>query len=413
MLFSTTRFILSGWVDQMFISPQVFFPFLPFIKPLPPNITYLMFGIMMFCTLSISLGFLYRATSVLFFLIFTYFELLDKTNYLNHYYFISLVAFVLIFLPAAKAFSLDNLLFKRKDVTNVGRYQIDILKVMLGMVYFFAGVAKINHDWLLEALPLKIWLQAKYHFPLIGNFLTQEFTAYFFSWAGCLFDLSIFFFLLAKRTRPYAYPVLVFFHTLTSILFPIGVFPFIMISLTTVFFEPETHKKVHQFLFRKNWNNVSENYYKPVYNNLLVKFFTLFIIIQLLLPFRYLLYPGKLFWHEQGFRFSWRVMLIEKVGYANFYVKSEDKNEKIAIDNTQYLNRTQIKMLNTQPDMMVQFAHFLKEKYSEFGYKNPKVYAEVYVSLNGKGSRLFNDTTVDLSSEKNNLKPKKWILTYE
>jgi hypothetical protein len=186
-----------------------------------------------------------------------------------------------------------------------------------------------------------------------------------------------------------------------------------MISLTTIFFDAHNHQKIHSFLFKKKIDISYRNVFQSSFNKVIIIFFSIFLFIQILLPFRYLLYSGNLFWHEQGFRFSWRVMLIEKVGYASFYIKDESSEDVISVDNTHYLNRTQIKMLNTQPDMMVQYAHFLKKKYTDYGYKNPKVYAEVYVSLNGKGSRLFNDTTVDLSLEKNNLRQKKWILPNE
>jgi len=43
-----------------------------------------------------------------------------------------------------------------------------------------------------------------------------------------------------------------------------------------------------------------------------------FFVIQIFFPWRYLLYPGELFWTEQGYRFSWRVMLMEKAGNSNF-----------------------------------------------------------------------------------------------
>ena len=37
----------------------------------------------------------------------------------------------------------------------------------------------------------------------------------------------------------------------------------------------------------------------------------LFLGIQFLLPLRHLLYPGNVNWTEEGFRFAWRVMLVE------------------------------------------------------------------------------------------------------
>lgn len=412
-LFSTLRFLCKGWVNQLFVEPEFYFSFFSFIKPLPETLTYTLFIVLALSSVAVTLGFFYRIFVGIYFVVFTYFELLDKTNYLNHYYFISLVSFILLFLPANKALSLDNIIFKKPTQTHVAAYNINILKLILGMVYFFAGIAKINSDWLLEALPLKIWLQAKYHYPIIGNWLTKETTAYFFSWAGCVFDILIFFILLKKKTRIYGYTALLFFHVLTSWLFPIGVFPFIMISLATIFFSEQIHQQIQEKITNINWKTTRPIVHTIKHQSLIISFFMLFIFIQLLLPFRYLAYKGNLFWHEQGFRFSWRVMLIEKVGYASFYIKADNHPDIIAIDNPKYLTRSQIKMLNTQPDMMVQYAHYLKKKYTQLGFQNPKVFAEVYISLNGKGSKLFNYTHFDLSLQKNNWKQKEWIIQYE
>ena len=60
--------------------------------------------------------------------------------------------------------------------------------------------------------------------------------------------------------------------------------------------------------------------------------------MQILIPFRSLIYPGELFWTEEGYRFSWRVMLMEKAGYASFKIvdlikaiSPQNKNEIIGI----------------------------------------------------------------------------------
>ena len=42
----------------------------------------------------------------------------------------------------------------------------------------------------------------------------------------------------------------------------------------------------------------------------------LFFLLQIVLPLRYLAYPGPILWTEEGYRFAWRVMLVEKVGQA-------------------------------------------------------------------------------------------------
>ena len=70
------------------------------------------------------------------------------------------------------------------------------------MLYFYAGLAKINSDWLLNAMPLKLWLPGKYELPLVGSIVGEKWFAYLMSWCGMLFDLSIGFLLLFKKTTP-------------------------------------------------------------------------------------------------------------------------------------------------------------------------------------------------------------------
>jgi hypothetical protein len=56
---------------------------------------------------AIAAGMLYRVATVLFFLAFTYVFLLDQVCYLNHFYLVCLYSFLMIFVPAHRAFSVD------------------------------------------------------------------------------------------------------------------------------------------------------------------------------------------------------------------------------------------------------------------------------------------------------------------
>jgi len=140
---------------------------------------------------------------------------------------------------------------------------------------------------------------------------------------------------------------------------------------------------------------------------------TLHFIIQLIMPFRFLLYPGKLYWTEEGYRFSWRVMLMEKGGTAFFHVKDPATGGKTEIINSMYLTQFQETQMSTQPDMILQYAHFLAREYQKRGIKNPIVTAESYVTLNGSGSRLYIDSTVNLANEQETLSHKKWIIPFK
>jgi hypothetical protein len=420
MLASILRFIAKGWVYTMYIKPKLFFPYYGFewIKPLDANGMYALFTLMAMAALFITLGFFYRISVLVFFVLFTYVELIDKTNYLNHYYFISITSFLLLFLPAHRYFSLDAWRNRNLFATHAPNYFILTIKLQVFIVYFFAGLAKINPDWLLHAQPLRIWLPAHSEMPLIGHLLTKQWVAYAFSWFGCVYDLVIPFLLFIPRFVKPAYVFVIVFHLATSLFFNIGMFPYIMITLTTIFFSEQFHLQIIEKLgaiFKKKTTNDIVLPYVPSHNGLklLTALFIVHFSIQVLMPFRYLLYPGNLYWTEQGYRFSWRVMLMEKAGTAFFYVREKSTGKEIEISNGDYLTPMQEKMMATQPDMLINYAHFLKKEFQAKGFHEPEIVVESYVTLNGKASQLMVDKHTDLGHEEDNLKPKTWVLPFK
>lgn len=418
MFSATVRFILKGWIYDLYIKPVFYFSYYGFewLKPLDSWGMYIVFGIMALSYLLVMLGYYYRIAIITAFLTFTYVELIDKTNYLNHYYFVSIISFLLIFLPAHRYFSIDVIRKPFLRITQIPQWTIAAIKFQLAIVYIYAGLAKLNYDWLFRAMPLKIWLPANIHLPIIGSFMDYEWTAYFFSWFGALYDISIVFFLMNRRTRFIAYIFVVIFHVMTKLLFPIGMFPYVMIFCTLIFFSEDFHKRLINFFSRwKSLKPVIKNEINLTYqlkNKFILYVFAVHFILQIIIPWRFLLYPGKLFWTEQGYRFSWRVMLMEKAGTTFFYVREPDTGRESEVMNCDYLTKNQEKMMATQPDMILQFAHFLKKKYQDMGIKNPEVRVESYVSLNGSGSRLFLDSTIDLIKERENFFSKRWILPF-
>jgi hypothetical protein len=415
---SIFRFWSKGWIDQLYIQPKYFFSYygFEFVKPLG-EFTYLIFVVCAISALLVALGLYYRAASVLLFLSFTYIELIDKSTYLNHYYFISMICLMMIFLPAHAYFSIDAVRNEKASAHYIPKWCIDSLKVFVCLVYVFAGLAKINSDWLLEAQPLRIWLPAKNDLPVIGWIFNYTCVAYMFSWAGCLYDLSIPFLLLNKKTRLMAYAAVLIFHVLTAILFPIGMFPYIMIATALIFFSAEFHKKIIEVLARairipKNAAPDKEYPFKSATTSKVLSIaFCLFLWVQVIIPMRYLIYPGELFWTEQGYRFSWRVMLIEKAGSAQFIVK-DSAGSIVAVDNTKFLTPLQEKMMSTQPDMILQYAHMLRDHYAGHGFKSPEVYVDSYVTVNGRLGKPLVDPKVDLAKEADSFSHKPWILSF-
>lgn len=419
MLFSSiVRFWSKGWIHELYVAPKYFFSFygFEFITP-PGEFTYVIFAVCGIAALLVALGWFYRPAIIAVFLSFTYIELIDKSTYLNHYYFISMICLLMIFLPAHVYFSVDAYRNKDSDNKTIPLWCLDSLKLFVCMIYVFAGLAKVNSDWLLHAQPLKIWLPARNDMPVIGFLFNYTETAYAFSWLGCMYDLSIPFLLMNRYTRIWAYVAVVVFHLLTALLFPIGMFPYIMIITALIFFPVAFHEKIIQRvsywirLPKKTTQPDTPYRYPEAVSGMLVSGFAIFFMIQIALPLRHLLYPGELFWTEQGYRFSWRVMLMEKAGYAQFTVTDKTGN-KITVHNPDFLTPLQEKMMATQPDMILQYAHILRDHYAGQGYQDPEVYVDSYVTVNGRLGKALIDPNTNLAETEDSFLPKSWILPF-
>ena len=417
MFLSMVRFWWFGWITDLYVSPKFHFTYVGFewVKPLGNIGMHVLFASVAIAALCISFGFLYRIASVWFFTGFVYLELIDVATYLNHYYFVSLIAFLLIWLPAGRFYAVDTRIWPKLRCTQVPLISIGILRFQLAVVYVFAGLAKLNPDWMLDAMPMAIWLPAKSHLPVIGSLMYHPFTAYLFSWFGAIYDLFIVFFLLSGKTRPVAYGFVVLFHIGTALFFPgIGMFPYIMMTSSLLFFSGSFHQKILARLpFYSSETADLKFEYRNISTTMMSLLVGIYITFQVLIPLRYLRYPGHLFWNEEGYRFSWRVMLMEKSGAAYFTVKPKSGEGTFAVNNREFLTVLQEKMMSTQPDMILQYAHHLAGEYAKRGIIDPAVYAEVYVSLNGQHSTIFIDSRVNLAEQKFSWKHYSWVLPYK
>ncbi len=429
MLVSTLRFWWLGWIEDHYIQSKVQFKYFGFewVELLPPVGMYALHVILIISAVGIMLGAWYRLSALAFFIAFAYTELIDLTYYLNHYYFVSLVSLLLIFVPAHGRFSIDAWRNPQIQLTQVPRWMIFMFQLQLGIVYIYAGMAKINYTWLIEALPLRIWLPAQDTLPLIGPLLALKWMPWVFSWIGMLYDCTIVAWLAWPRTRVLAYISVVIFHVLTGILFQIGVFPLVMMVATWIFFSEKFHEKIvssaeHAWGRRSRVslnltttqaqsNEVARstglaNGQRPMATAI---FCLLFFIFQFLFPLRYLAYPGNVFWTEEGYRFSWRVMLMEKAGTATFYVRDGATGREGVVNNGDFLCAHQEKQMAMQPDLILQFAHFLAKHYATKGVLMASIRAEVYVTLNAQPSRLLIDPNIDLTKISDGWSHKIWI----
>lgn len=419
MLFEVVRLVPS--IRPAYLEPSFHFTFHGFdwVRPWPGYGMYVHFGVLALAALFMTLGLFYRAAALVFFIGLSYVFLLEQAMYLNHMYLIALLAFLLIFVPAHRACSVDAWLRPGLRSQTAPLWALWLLRAQVGIPYLYGGIAKINHDWL-HGQPLKLWLEAYGDRPVIGPLLAQDWVAYLFSYGGLALDLLIVPALLWSRTRPWAYALALAFHLTNSVVFNIGIFPWMMIAATTIFFEPDWPRRLRNHL-RGLWQlppiPAPELAPPPARlrraQRVTLGLLSVYLAGQVLFPLRHWLYPGDVAWTEEGHKFSWRMKLRDKHGQLRFYAHDPTTGETMKIDPRGYLERWQYYEMAARPEMIRQFAHHLADHLRAQGRAHVEIHVVARMSLNGRERRLMIDPDVDLAAVEPSLRPAPWILRYE
>jgi hypothetical protein len=404
MTWEVYRYFDYGWIKRYYIDPQFFFTYYGFdwIQPWPGDGMYWHFYLMGALAICIAIGFAYRLVMPLFFLAFTYVFLLDQTNYLNHFYLISLISLLLCFVPAHRAFSIDARLHPSIRSKVAPAWAVYLIPAQIAIVYIFGGIAKLNGDWL-QGEPMRIWLSERTDFPIIGRWFTEEWMVYLFSYGGLFIDLFVVPLILWRRTRWFAVTILLSFHLLNMQLFSIGIFPWFMIATTPLFFPPHWFERIAYF--RRPEVLPTFRVSRVIFAGL-----ALYFAVQIALPLRHFFYPGDVNWTEEGHTFAWHMKLRDKAGEANFTVYDPVSDRTWAIDRSEFLTRRQSREISGHPDMILLFAHYLADLWHSNGFPQAEVYVEAQISLNGRAPQWMIDPNVDLAQVSRDLAPAAWIL---
>jgi hypothetical protein len=412
MLWEVWRYFTNGWIDRYYIAPLFHFTYYGFdwVRPWPGDYMYLHFVVLGALALCIAAGLWYRVAMPLFFCGFTYVFLLDMTQYLNHFYLICLVSFLMIWVPAHRMLSLDAYWRPRLRAVTAPAWTLWMLRLQFGLAYFYGGIAKLNGDWL-RGEPIRAWLAEATAFPVIGRWFSEEWMVYTFAYGGLLLDLLIVPFLIWKRTYVWACIAALLFHLINSELFSIGIFPWFMIAATLVLYYPYRWPQP-----RKIWRPAGKRPAETpdaalnAAQRAMLSALGVYTAIQILMPLRHLIYPGNVSWTEEGHNFSWHMKLRDKEAKARFHVKDPKSGETWEVDPGDYLTRRQLGKMAARPDMILQFAHFLAGEYRKKGYENVGVYAETYASLNGRAYQRLIDPKADLAAQPRSLGRASWIV---
>lgn len=404
---ATTYF--SYKIKYYWIKPDFLFKYYGFewVTVLPGDWMYHLVFLMMVLSLFITAGLLYRISMTLFFLGFSYLFLLEQALYLNHFYLVILISFIMIFLPANRRLSLDSRLKPSIRTDFVPAWCLWILIFQMSVVYFYASIAKMNMDWL-QGEPVRMWIAQSKNLPLIGKLLTKEITVYTVAYFGILFDLLIVPLMLWEKTRKYAFVFALIFHGTNKILFNIGIFPAFALCTTALYFSPDWPRRVLNLAKPDPPTNVKGP--TSIKRNIIILLLTLYAAFQVLFPLRHFLYPGNVSWTEEGHNFAWHMKLRDKRGYVVFEVRHPESGQQWQLRPHTVLNPRQYRKMSTRPQMLVQFAHYIAEQYEEKGYKNVEVRARALVSLNGRDKQLLVDPSIDLTTVRQTMAHSEWIL---
>jgi hypothetical protein len=400
--------ILTGWVRQTLIEPQFTFSFIGFewLQPLPGQWMYIYFAVMGMFGIGVMLGYKYKASIIGFTILWAGVYFMQKASYNNHYYLLVLLNLFMCIMPANRYFSIDVKQNPSLLKQSMPQWCSLMIIAQMAIVYTYAAIAKIYPDWL-DTSFMEILMRGKKGYYLIGEFLQQKWLHYILAYGGILFDLLIVPLLLWRRTRKWAFITAIFFHLFNSIVFQIGIFPYMSIALCVFFFPV---KNIQKLFFKSKQFYEEGELVVPSYKPILLTVFGLYFIIQLALPLRHWFIKDDVLWTEEAHRLSWRMMLRAKHGIAHFTVVDKETNKRTIIKLDDYLTKKQKGIVSSKPDVIWQFAQRLKHQFAAEG-QDVAVYVDCRISVNDRPLKQLIDPKVDLASVKwNAFKHNEWIL---
>jgi len=414
------------WLDLgrlLYLKPNFHFkyPFFEFIEKFPDTIMYGIFYVGTILSVFFILGFLFRITSILLFLVYTYLFLLDPAYWNNHYYFYVLVLFLFMITDSHRGVSVDKKLFKLRNT--IPNWHISLFLFQVTIVYFYGGLSKcMNTDWLNSTSAYTILYN---RLEVLNISFTEShitFFSHFMTYFGLIFDLSIAFVLLWRRSRWLGVFLVLCFNISNHFVFNIGSFPFAMIATLILFFPA---KKIRDILDKtSNANSIVKidndllNHYNR--KKIVLLFISIYCGFQLLFPLRHFLYEGNMFWTGEGKFCSWHMMSGDKNAKCSEVFTLLDVDKKTKTINAEYdlyiadyLNAKQVRVLGVWPYLIPQFMDYIKEQTKLEKIDNIEVYGDIMVTRNNRPLKHIVDPMIDLTELRSRpFGHNEWILLY-
>lgn len=406
MLWDCWRFIKYERVWRYWIQPEFHFsyPGFSWIEPLPqPWLQIAWLGVGLAAAL-VMLGLFYRVAIIALTVLFGYFFLLDAAEYLNHFYLVLLYAALLCCLPAARVWSLDA--WRQPRDPHVPAAAVAILRIQTEIVLIYAGLVKLTPDWL-RGEPLGLWLRHRVEGFWIAPLLEPDWVMVAAAWGVIALHVVGAPLLMWHRTRLAVFLIYCVFHCANAWFFNIGIFPWLTIAATTIFFAPDWPSA----LFGRAAPTSPPA--APLLPRAALLAMAVWIAVQIFLPVRGALFDSETRWSGDGHRFSWRMRIYDREAEGVFIVTDHRSGQFWEVDPEEFLSRRQAGTMMTRADLIHQFANHLARIWRERGHE-VAVYAEICKSLNGRPCQYYIAPGTDLTQARiNPFGADPWVLPLE
>ncbi|XP_019629264.1 PREDICTED: vitamin K-dependent gamma-carboxylase-like isoform X2 [Branchiostoma belcheri] len=413
-----------------------FFPLFNFLQPPYIDWLYIVYLVMLIGALGIMLGFCFRLSCLCFLGPYWFIFFLDKTAWNNHSYLYGLTSFLLLMSDANRYWSIDGLLNKKLRNSHVPLWNYTLLRFQIFIVYFIAGLKKLDEDWVTGHSMTK--LSKHWVFSPFTLFLSEEFVSYWMvHMGGLIIDLTMGYLLFFDFTRPIGFFFGGSFHAMNSQLFHIGMFSYTMLATLPLFSSQDWPKRlVHKCpdrikvvlpldtpaqdsrrcLYTRDLKEDPQaktgKQKKPptrLIHHLSAVFVLLYMSEQLFLPYSHFITQGYNSWTQGLYGYSWD-MMVHTWSVQHIKVKYVDA----ATGEHGYLRPgvfTASSRWSSHPDMLKQYATCLQQRLQEHNISQPQFYFDIWKSMNNRFQQRMVDPRVDIvTADWSPFSPSSWMM---
>ncbi|RUS88434.1 hypothetical protein EGW08_003830 [Elysia chlorotica] len=419
---------------------QCRFPLINWWKPLPLQWMYIVYTVQLTSAVCLMLGLAYRVSCPTFMCCYWYILLLEKSDWNNHSYLFGLCAFLFTISDGNRYWSIDALINPKIRNAHVPSWNYVLFRAQLFLVYFIAGLKKLDQDWVMGYSMQHLSEHAA--FDPFRLFLTSSQIDHFVvHLGGLMIDLSVGFLLLHEESRPWGLAISTLFNTLNSLIFSIGMFPYGMMCMQLIFCSQNLPREIlaslrlitrdyregdcqpshHCVYTKKQATSLASRCSSPCKEQVLptqpnrrhrlVSAFTLaFIAWQCFLPYSHGITKGYNNWTNGMYGYSWDMMVHNwHVQHIRITYKDKDTNETGYIDPRVWTSGST--RWSGHVDMVKQYAHCIERNLKDYNITNIEIYFDIWRSLNQRFQQRLVDPTVDvLQAEWHPFQQTTWMM---